>query len=103
MRSRWDSTRRRRSCVTRRRMASRSRVFASTTAVGTARWSPPTAAFWLFGWGCGLSNAHAAEVLAARGDHAYGSVDELWRRARVSPAALERLAEADAFQDLDLE
>ena len=32
-----------------------------------------------------------------------GSVDELWRRARVPPAALERLAEADAFQDLGLE
>ena len=51
----------------------------------------------------GLSNAHAAEVVAARGDHAYASVDELWRRARVSPAALERLAEADAFQNLGLE
>ena len=51
----------------------------------------------------GLSNAHAAEVIAARGDRTFGSVDELWRRARVPPAALERLAEADAFQDLGLE
>jgi len=51
----------------------------------------------------GLSNAHAAEVVAARADRVYGSVDELWRRARVPPAALERLAEADAFQDLGLE
>ena len=48
----------------------------------------------------GLSNAHAAEVVAARADHAYGSVDELWRRARVPPTALQRLAEADAFQGL---
>jgi error-prone DNA polymerase len=51
----------------------------------------------------GLSNAHAAEVIAARGDRTYGSVDELWRRAHVPPAALERLAEADAFQHLGLE
>ena len=50
----------------------------------------------------GLSNAHAAEVVTARGDRAYGSVDELWCRARVPPSALERLAEADAFQDLGL-
>ena len=50
----------------------------------------------------GLSNAHAAEVVAARGDRTFGSVDELWRRAHVPPSALERLAEADAFQDLRL-
>ena len=50
----------------------------------------------------GLSNAHAAEIVAARGDRTYGSVDELWCRARVPPSALERLAEADAFQDLGL-
>jgi error-prone DNA polymerase len=51
----------------------------------------------------GLPNAHAAEVVAARADHAYRSVDELWRRTRVPPTALEPLAEADAFQDLRLE
>ena len=51
----------------------------------------------------GLSNALAVEVIAARGDRTFGSVDELWRRARVPPSALERLAEADAFQDLGLE
>jgi error-prone DNA polymerase len=51
----------------------------------------------------GLANAHAAEIVTARGEHAYGSVDELWRRARVPPAALERLAEADAFQAMHLE
>ena len=50
----------------------------------------------------GLSNAHAAEVVATRGDRTFGSVDELWRRARVPLSALERLAEADAFQDLGL-
>jgi error-prone DNA polymerase len=51
----------------------------------------------------GMATAHAAEIVAARGEHAYGSVDELWRRARVPPAALERLAEADAFHAVDLE
>ena len=51
----------------------------------------------------GLANAHAAEIIAARGDRAYDSVDELWHRARVPPAALERLAEADAFRCLGLE
>jgi error-prone DNA polymerase len=51
----------------------------------------------------GLSNAHAAEIVAARGERPYGSVDELWRRTQVPPAALERLAEADAFQGLGLE
>jgi error-prone DNA polymerase len=51
----------------------------------------------------GLSNAHAAEIVAARDDYAYGSIEELWRRARVPPSALQRLAEADAFQCLRLE
>ena len=51
----------------------------------------------------GLANAHAAEIVSARGDHPYASIDELQRRARVPPAALERLAEADAFQDMRLD
>jgi len=51
----------------------------------------------------GLSNAHAADIVAARRERLYSSVDELWRRTRVPPAALERLAEADAFQGLGLE
>ena len=51
----------------------------------------------------GLSNAHAAEIVAARADRPYRDVEELWRRARVPPAALERLAEADAFRDLRLD
>src|SRR5262249_4657311 len=50
-----------------------------------------------------LSNTHAADLIAARGQGHYGSVDELWRRTRVPPAALERLAEADAFHGLGLE
>ena len=51
----------------------------------------------------GLANAHAAKIVSARGDRAYASVDELWRRAHVPPASLERLADADAFQDLGLD
>ena len=51
----------------------------------------------------GLANTHAAELVAARGDHLYASVDELWGRARVPLAALQRLAEADALRGLGLE
>jgi error-prone DNA polymerase len=51
----------------------------------------------------GLANAHAAELIAARGDHPYASVDELWWRARVPPAALQRLVEADALRGLGLD
>ena len=46
----------------------------------------------------GLANAHAATILAARGDRPFLSVDDLWRRAGVPSAALAQLAEADAFR-----
>jgi error-prone DNA polymerase len=45
----------------------------------------------------GLANLHGARIVAARGDELYGSVEEVWRRAGVPRAAIERLAEADAF------
>lgn len=45
----------------------------------------------------GLSNDHAADIVAARQDRAFASVDDLWRRAGVPAAALVCLAEADAF------
>ena len=45
-----------------------------------------------------LANADAAAIVAARADRDYTDVDDLWRRADVSAAALERLAEADAFR-----
>ena len=51
----------------------------------------------------GLANAHAARLVAHRGDAPYGSVEEAWRRADVPPSALERLAEADAFRGLGLD
>ena len=51
----------------------------------------------------GLSNADGARIVAARGEHPYGSIEELWRRAGVPVAALTRLAEADAFGSLGLD
>ncbi len=48
----------------------------------------------------GLANAHGAAIVAARGEVSFGSVEEVWRRAGVPRAAIERLAEADAFHSL---
>jgi len=48
----------------------------------------------------GLANVHGAAIVAARGPSPYGSVEEVWRRAGVPRAAIERLAEADAFRCL---
>jgi error-prone DNA polymerase len=50
----------------------------------------------------GLSTAHGDEMVARRGA-GYRSIEDMWRRLRVPVAALERLAEADAFQALGLE
>jgi error-prone DNA polymerase len=50
----------------------------------------------------GLAAAHADEMLAHRGN-GYRSIEDMWRRLRVPIAALERLAEADAFQALGLD
>lgn len=46
----------------------------------------------------GLVNAHAATIVAARGDRPFLSIDDLWRRAGVPSAALLQLAEGDAFR-----
>ena len=51
----------------------------------------------------GLANEHGAQLVAHRGEDAYGSVEEVWRRAGIPAAMLERLAEADAFQALGLD
>ncbi len=45
----------------------------------------------------GLANIHGAAIVAARGPAPYESIEEVWRRAGVPRAAIERLAEADAF------
>ena len=50
----------------------------------------------------GLGNADAARLLGAR-DVPYADLDDLWRRAGVPVAALERIAEADGFAALGLD
>jgi len=50
----------------------------------------------------GLSEAHAAAILAAREHGPFTCIETLWRRARVPPHALERIAEADGFGSLGL-
>jgi error-prone DNA polymerase len=49
----------------------------------------------------GLAQIHAEEIIARRTTQ-YRSVGDLWRRANIPVAALERLAEADAFQTVGL-
>ncbi len=49
----------------------------------------------------GMPEDEALWITAARGN-GYRSVEDVWRRAGVAPAVLERLAEADAFAALDL-
>ena len=51
----------------------------------------------------GLSNLDAARILAARGDEPFVSVEDIWRRSGVPVAALEKLADADAFRSLGLD
>jgi error-prone DNA polymerase len=50
----------------------------------------------------GLSNLHAAQIVAARGDTPFASIEDVWRRSGVPLAALEKLADADAFAALGL-
>jgi error-prone DNA polymerase len=45
----------------------------------------------------GLANKDAAALIAARGDHPYAGIEQVWRRVGVSPSALERIADADGF------
>ncbi len=51
----------------------------------------------------GLAEAHGVQVVVRRGEHDYAGIEELWRRARVPVAALERLAEADAFGSMEVD
>ena len=48
----------------------------------------------------GIANGHGAAIIAARAQAPFQSVEEVWQRASVPRAAIERLAEADAFQGL---
>ncbi len=51
----------------------------------------------------GLANAHAADIITRRGEAPYTDMADLHRRSGVPVAALERLAEADAFQSIGLD
>ncbi len=51
----------------------------------------------------GLSNLHAAQILAARSEGPFDSIEDVWRRCGVPVAALEKLADADAFASLGLD
>jgi error-prone DNA polymerase len=52
----------------------------------------------------GLAEADATAILEARAAGGpFASVEQLWRRSGVKPAALERLARADAFRALGLD
>ena len=46
----------------------------------------------------GLANADAARLVAVRGDAAFASIEDAWRRAGVPVASLVRIAEADGFR-----
>lgn len=51
----------------------------------------------------GLSNEHAAHIIAARADQPFTSIEDAWRRSGVPLAALEKLARADAFAGMGLD
>ena len=51
----------------------------------------------------GLSNFHAAQIIAARTEAPFTSIEDVWRRSGVPVAALEKLADADAFASLGLD
>lgn len=44
-----------------------------------------------------LANVHGAAIVGARGDMPFDCVEDVWRRAGVPRAAIERIAEADGF------
>ncbi|MDQ8756066.1 error-prone DNA polymerase [Sphingosinicella sp. LHD-64] len=51
----------------------------------------------------GLSNDHGALIAAAGMDAPFTSIEDVWQRTCVPAAALEKLADADAFQCLGLD
>ncbi len=50
----------------------------------------------------GLANLDGADIIEARANTGFTSIDDLWHRAGVKRAALEHLANADAFAGLGL-
>jgi len=51
----------------------------------------------------GLANIHAAQIVAARSERPFASIEDVWRRSGVPLAALEKLADADAFAGFGLD
>lgn len=51
----------------------------------------------------GLSNDDAARILMVREEGPFTSIEDVWRRSGVPVAALEKLADADAFHSLGLD
>jgi error-prone DNA polymerase len=51
----------------------------------------------------GLANLHAAQIVAARAERPFTSIEDVWRRSGVPLAALEKLADADAFAGFGLD
>ena len=51
----------------------------------------------------GLSEDDAGKIVEARAQAPFASIEDVWRRSKVKPAALERLARADAFRALGLD
>jgi error-prone DNA polymerase len=51
----------------------------------------------------GLVAGHAAKILAARAQAPFASIEDVWRRSGVPVAALEKLADADAFRCFGLD
>jgi error-prone DNA polymerase len=45
----------------------------------------------------GLANDHAAQILAARAEKPFTGIEDVWLRSGVPLAALEKIADADAF------
>lgn len=48
----------------------------------------------------GLANMHGAAIVLARGKTPFDSVENVWLRSAVPPAAIEKLADADAFHSI---
>ena len=75
---------------------------AGRAGFASARLTPPVIALRLgLRQVKGLAQADAEAIVEARGE-GYGSVADLWRRARTSRGALRKLAAADAFASLGL-
>jgi error-prone DNA polymerase len=51
----------------------------------------------------GLSEGEGIAIILARADTAYTSVEDVWRRSGVAPAALEKIANADGFRAIGLD